>query len=60
MILIMKKSSEAMGLRAYEADESNSAARKTVSPKTEPDMDLQSVKKQGFFWIYLFGMFLRV
>jgi len=57
MILIMKKSPEAMGLKAYGADEVAATAQKTSASKVELNMTLEEVKKHGFFWIYLFGMF---
>ncbi|MEN6566208.1 MAG: MFS transporter [Veillonellales bacterium] len=58
MILLMKKSPEKMGLKAYGADEAAAAAQKTAVPKVELNMTLAEVKQHGFFWIYLFGMFL--
>lgn len=57
MILIIKKSPEAMGLKAYGADEAAAAAQKTTSSKVELSLTLEEVKSHSFFWIYLFGMF---
>lgn len=58
MILLMKKSPEKMGLKAYGADEAAADTQKTAAPKVELNMTLGEVKQHGFFWIYLFGMFL--
>jgi MFS family permease len=58
MILIMKKAPEKMGLKAYGADEAAVGTQKTAVPKMELNMTLGEVKRYGFFWIYLFGMFL--
>lgn len=57
MILIMKKSPDDMGLKAYGVDEVSDTVQKSSVPKVELDMSLEEAKKHGFFWIYLFGMF---
>lgn len=57
MILILKKSPETMGLKAYGADEIDATTQKTTAPKVEVNITLEEAKKHGFFWIYLFGMF---
>lgn len=58
MILIMKKSPETMGLKAYGAEDTAADAQKAAVPKTELNITLEEVKKHSFFWIYLVGMFL--
>lgn len=57
MILIMKKSPEAMDLKAYGAGEAAIAVQKNTVSGAELNMTLAEAKKHGFFWIYLFGMF---
>lgn len=57
MVLVMKKSPETMGLKAYGADEAAAVAQKDITPKVQYNMTPGEVKKNGFFWIYLFGIF---
>jgi len=57
MMLIMKKSPEAMNLKAYGVDGVSTNVQKTTDSRVELNMTLAEAKKHSFFWIYLFGMF---
>lgn len=57
MVLVMKKSPETMGLKAYGAEEVVASAQKDITSKTQNNMTLNEAKKYNFFWIYLFGIF---
>lgn len=57
MVLVMKKSPETMGLKAYGADETVAVVEKAATPSIEYNLTLKEARKNNFFWIYLFGIF---